>query len=526
MSPPASPPSPAALGSAPAGAFNRPMITVSIMLATIMQTLDSTIANVALPHMAGGLSASQDQITWVLTSYIVAAAIATPLTGWLSGRYGRKTVFLVSIAGFTVTSVACGLAGNLAEIVLARLLQGAFGAALVPLSQSVMLDINEPRDHARAMAVWGMGVMLGPILGPTLGGWLTDNMNWRWVFLINLPVGVLSFAGVQRYIREDARRSQRGFDLFGFTTLALAIGMLQMMLDRGEQLDWFDSLEIRIEAIAAFVAFTYFAVHTATAGARSFFNLDLLRDRNFLIGLVFYFQLGLTLYATRALLPPLLQNLLGYPVLTTGVVTAPSGLGTMVAMLFAGRMVSRMDPRIVIALGLALTAASLWQMAGYTPQVTAWGVALPGFVQGLGLGFTSVPLTTISFSTLAPGLRPDGTAIFSLSRNIGSSIGISVMQSLLVSNTATMHASLTDYVTSSTLASRPDALGRVLDLSGLPGMAQLDALLWNQAGFIAYLDDFRLMMWLTLAAIPFLLLVRAGRPPAQAGAAAVHAAAD
>ncbi|GAB2885464.1 DHA2 family efflux MFS transporter permease subunit [Paralcaligenes ginsengisoli] len=484
------------------------MITLSIMLATIMQTLDSTIANVALPHMAGGLSASQDQITWVLTSYIVAAAIATPVTGWLSGRYGRKTIFLISIAGFTASSLLCGMSGNLLEIVGARLLQGVFGAALVPLSQAVMLDINPPERHARAMAVWGMGVMLGPVLGPTLGGWLTDNMTWRWVFLINLPVGILSFAGVYYYIHETGPKISKRFDWFGFSLLAIAIGMLQLLLDRGEQADWFGSIEIRVEAVCAFIAFTFFVLHTATDGSDSFFNVKLLKDQNFVTGLAFYFLLGLLLYATRALLPPLLQTLLGYPVMTTGLVTAPSGLGTMLAMMCAGRLVGRMDSRLIVALGFGLTALSLWQMAGYTPQITEWDVAWPGFIQGMGIGFTSVPLTTMTFSTLDKRLRPEGTAIYSLSRNIGSSIGISVMQTMLVRNTVIMHSSLAAYVTAGTLMSRPDPLSGLFDMSTSVGRAGLDAVLQNQASFIAYLDDFRLMFWVTLASIPFLLLMR------------------
>lgn len=507
---------------------HRLMITISIMLATIMQTLDSTIANVALPHMAGGLSASQSQITWVLTSYIVAAAISTPVTGWLAGRYGRTRIFLVSIAGFTVSSLLCGAAVNLEAIVAARLLQGAFGAALVPLSQSVMLDINPSERHARAMATWGMGVMLGPILGPTLGGWLTDNMSWRWVFLINLPVGILSFAGVWFYLRNENPPRKAAFDWFGFATLAVFIGMLQLVLDRGDQVDWFDSVEIRAYAVGAVVMLTFFIIHTATSGPGSFLNVRLLRDRNFLTGTAFYFLLGLLLYATRALLPPMLQTLLGYPVVTTGLVTAPSGLGTMVSMLIAGRIVGRVDDRLVIALGMGLTAVSLWQMASFSPQLSEWDVAWPGFVQGLGLGFASVPLTTLTFSTLERALRPDGTSIFSLSRNLGSSIGISAMQALLTRNTATMHSSLAAYVTAGALLAHPDGLGQVFDLGTPAGLGGLDAVLQNQAAFVAYLDDYRLMMWLTLATLPCLLLMRTrkrGGAPAPEDTA-VHAAAD
>jgi len=493
--------------------FHRMMITLSIMLATIMQTLDSTIANVALPHMAGSLSASQDQIIWVLTSYIVAAAIATPVTGWLSGRYGRKTIFLVSIAGFTASSLLCGISGNLIEIVCARLLQGMFGAALVPLSQSVMLDINPPERHARAMAVWGMGVMLGPVLGPTLGGWLTDNMSWRWVFLINLPVGILSFLGVFYFIHEAGDRKSARFDWFGFSMLAIAIGLLQLILDRGQQHDWFGSIEIRVEAVAAVIAFTFFLLHTASTPGESFFNVRLLRDQNFVTGLAFYFLLGLLLYATRALLPPMLQDLMGYPVMTTGLVTAPSGLGTMCTMMLAGRLVGRIDSRLILATGFGLTAVSLWMMSGYTPQLTEWNIVWPGFIQGMGIGFTSVPLTTMTFSTLNPALRPEGTAIYSLSRNVGSSIGISVMQTLLVRNTARMHSTLAAYITAGTLLLDHDGVSRVFNLGTTAGMAGLNTVLDRQAQFIGYVDDFRLMFWMTLLSMPCLLLMRTRKAP-------------
>ncbi len=503
-------------------ASRRLLITISIMMATVMQTLDSTIANVALPHMAGGLSASQAQINWVLTSYIVASAIGTPLTGWLTARYGRKRLFMVTIAGFTLTSMLCGTATNVAFIVIARLLQGAFGAGLVPLSQSVMLDINPVERRARAMATWGMGVMLGPILGPTLGGWLTDNMNWRWVFFINLPVGVLSLTGVWLFLYDENKPKRTSFDVFGFTTLAVAIGMLQLVLDRGDQVDWFHSIEIPVEAISAFIAFTFFIIHTATAGARSFFNVGLLKDRNFVMGSALYFLMGLLLYATRALVPAMLQTILGYPVVTTGVVTAPSGLGTMIAMLVAGRLVGRVDVRLILVLGFGLTALSLWQMSCYTVQITQWDVVWPGFVQGLGLGFTSVPLTTLTFSTLASVLRPDGTSIYSLSRNLGSSIGISTMQTLITRNTAAMHSVMAADVTAAALMMHPEGYGRVFDLGTQAGLAGLDALLQTQSGFVAYLDDFRLLMWMTIAAVPFLLLTGTRRRSAQTEAMLVQ----
>ena len=321
------------------------------MLATIMQALDTTIANVALPHMQGALQSSQDQISWVLTSYIVAAAIATPLTGWLCSALGRRRVFLIAVAGFTVASALCGMADNILEIVAARLLQGLFGAALVPLSQAVLLDINPKEKIGQAMAIWGAGIMIGPILGPMLGGWLTENASWRWVFYINLPVGVLAFYGIARYLPES-RPGGIKLDIFGFVTLSLTIGLLQMFLDRGEQLDWFDSTEIKLEAIGCLIAFAFFVAHTFTAIGTSFFDRRLLKDRNFVTGLLFAFIVGLVLYATMALLPTLLQGLLGYPVVYTGMTMAPRGIGTMVAMLMVGRLLHFIDARAIMALGL------------------------------------------------------------------------------------------------------------------------------------------------------------------------------
>jgi DHA2 family multidrug resistance protein len=485
-------------------------ITVSIMLATVMQTLDSTIANVALPHMAGALSASQDQISWVLTSYIVAAAIATPLTGWLSTRFGRKRIFLISVAGFTIASMLCGVAASLGEIVVARLLQGLFGAALVPLSQAVMIDTSTPEKRGQAMAIWGMGVMIGPILGPTLGGWLTDNLTWRWVFFINLPVGLLSFYGIKTYIRESVVLKQTKFDMAGFVTLSLAIGLFQMMLDRGELLDWFSSTEIVVEALGAGIAFVFFVALTATAGPVSFFNRNLLKDRNFAIGIGLYFMVGLLLYATRALLPPMLQTLMGYTAVDIGVVTAPSGLGTMLTMLIAGRLVNKVDPRAMIGFGFGLTALSLWQMSGFDFNMGESHIVVSGFIQGMGLGFVSVPLTTVAFSTLETRLRPEGTAIFSLFRNIGSSIGISVMQTMTTRNTALFHTQLVENVNIANPAV-VEGLPSLYDLHSAVGMTALNNEVTRQASFVAYLNDFRMMMVATLVALPFLLLMRRSR---------------
>ncbi|WP_296000709.1 MDR family MFS transporter [Rugamonas sp.] len=506
----------------PDDGLNRPMITISIMLATIIQALDGTIANVALPHMQGSLSASQDQITWVLTSFIVAAAIATPLTGWLCDRFGQKNIFLVSVAGFTLASVLCGLSGSLAEIVAARLLQGVFGAALVPLSQAVLLDINPREKHGSAMAVWGMGVMIGPILGPTLGGWLTDSYNWRWVFFINVPIGAVAFYGIWRYIRPVAAARKMRFDGFGFATLSLSIGALQMLLDRGEQNDWFGSTETWIEAGVLALSFCYFIAHTALRPAgKSFFDYRLLKNANYVSGLLFIFIVGMVLFATRALTPSMLQALMGYPAAVAGLVTAPSGLGTMIAMMMVGRLVGKVDLRLLLGTGFLITAFSLWQMTGYTLVLSRSDIVWPGVIQGLGLGLVFVPLSAATFATLTPEMRAEGTAIYSLIRNIGSSIGIAMVQTLLVRNTQTVHAALTEHISN---ANQALVDSPVYSASVPAAAAALNEEITRQASMIAYVDDFWLMMIMTLLVIPLLLLIR---PPKKNAPVVVdHAAMD
>lgn len=495
--------------SSPQQPINRRMITLSIMLATVIQALDGTIANVALPHMQGSLSASQDQIMWVLTSFIVAAAIATPLTGWLCDRFGQKRIFLISVAGFVAASVLCGLSESLGQIVAARLAQGAFGAALVPLSQAVLLDINPREKHGSAMAIWGMGVMIGPILGPTLGGWLTDSYNWRWVFFINVPVGAMAFYGIWKYIRNDKAKRRMRFDMFGFVTLSLAIGALQMLLDRGEQNDWFSSRETWIEAIVLAMSLSYFIAHTVLRPAgKSFFDYRLLKNSNYVTGLLFIFIVGMVLFATRALMPTMLQGLMGYPAALAGLVTAPSGLGTMAAMLVVGRLVGKVDLRALLATGFSITAFSLWQMSHYTLALAPGDIVWPGVIQGVGLGLVFVPLSAATFSTLSPTMRAEGTAIYSLIRNIGSSIGIALVQTLLVRNTQTAHASLAGKIDYANPALHDAATSSVYHLADPSALSMLNGEVTRQATMIGYIDDFWLMLILTLAIIPLLLLIK------------------
>ena len=477
------------------------------MLASIMSALDTTIANVALPRIQGSVSATQDQMAWVLTSYIVAAAIMTPLSGWLAGQIGRKKVFLYSVAGFTAASMLCGVAQSLPQMVLARSIQGLCGAALIPLSQAVLLDINPPERHARAMAVWVMGATLGPIIGPALGGWLTEDYNWRWVFYINVPFGILAFLGIMSSLPEGTIRKSR-FDFFGFTALSVAIASLQIMLDRGQLKDWFSSTEIWVEATVAAVMFYLFLIHMLTTTGQRFVSPALFKDRNFLTGNVFIFIVGAVLYATLALLPPLLQDLLNYPVVTTGLVTAPRGLGTLAAMFIVGRLMGKVDIRLIIATGFVMAAVSSWQMTGFDVQMDSSMVVWSGVLQGLGTGFVYVPLAAATFATLTPALRNEGTALFSLTRNLGSSIGISVVNTLLTRNTQIMHATLGEHV------SRYSAILRAQMPGGSPSLraaAGLNATVTEQAAMIAYNNDFRLMMMLSLAAVPLVLLLRKAR---------------
>src|SRR5277367_4181228 len=409
---------------------NRSAITVCVMLATLMQALDTTIANVALPYMQGSVSATQEQIAWVLTSYIVAAAIMTPSTGFLAARFGLKRLFLVSVAGLTVASMLCGMAQSLPQIVLFRILQGAFGAALVPLSQSVLLNINPPERQGSAMAMWGVAVMAGPVLGPVLGGWLTEDYTWRYVFYINVPIGILCFLGLRAFLTDTTSNASEKLDWFGFGTLSLGIGAAQVLLDRGEQLDWFGSGEIIIEAIIAASAFYLFLVHTFTAD-KPFVRPALFRDRNFTAGIVFIAIVGLTYYASLALQPPYLQELMNYPVVTAGLVMGPRGVGTMGAMLVVGKLTGKVDTRFLLGTGLGLTAWSFYAMTGWTPDVSQSTIIIVGVIQGIGLGFIFVPLSVVTLSTLSSELRAEGAGLYSLSRNIGSSVGISIVNALL-----------------------------------------------------------------------------------------------
>src|SRR3954464_1244616 len=424
----------------------RRWLTVVVMMATIMQALDGTIATVALPSMQGSLSSTQEQVAWVVTSYIVSAAIATPLAGFCAVRFGLRRILVSSVIGFTIASMMCGAAQTLPQLVMFRTLQGVFGAALVPLSQALMMDAYNREAQGKAMALWGVGTMLGPISGPTLGGWLTDEYSWRWVFYINLPVGILCAIGLMILVKNKASETPRPFDLLGFTLLAVAIGSFQLMLDRGEQIDWFSSKEIILETVVAGVAAVMFVLHMLT-DAHPFLPRDLFRDRNLMLGISFTAVTGLLMIVTATLLPPFLQQLKNYPVFTTGIVMAPRGIGTMISMFVVSRMIGRVDARWLIALGLGLCGVSLYDMTLFTLDVSEARVVWNGFVQGVGLGLVFPPLTTLAFATVPARVRTEGAAMNALMRNLGASVGVATLVALLDRNIQINRSVLAEHLT-------------------------------------------------------------------------------
>ncbi len=510
----AAPPAPTPLADAPElESRNYPLMIVGVMAASLLQILDTTIANVALPHMQSSLGATVDTVTWVLTSYIIASAVALPITGWLADRIGARRLFIGSVAGFILASMLCGLAQNLEEMVAFRALQGVAGAFIAPLSQSFMLDATRPSRHPQIMAVWGMGIMIGPILGPILGGWLTETANWRWVFFVNLPVGALSLAALIAYLPRRPQRERR-FDIAGFVLLALALAAFQLLLDRGQQEDWLASAEIWAYLLVTLSATWMVVIHFATAKA-PMFERALFADRNFAIALGFMIVIGIVMFAVMALLPPMLQNLFGYGVIDTGIVLMPRGVGILVSMQVSGLLMRRgIDARPVVASGFLICAFSLWQMAHWSLEVDEMHVIVSGLLQGLGMGLVFIPLQVSAFATLSPRLRTDGSSLLNLFRSLGASAGISWMTVLLARNIQTSHADLGANVTAAT--------GSLVDVStidrfqalGDTAISVIDAEVNRQAAMIAYVDDFWLMMWITLAAAPLTVLMRRNTAPA------------
>jgi len=492
---------------------NRLPITITVMAASSIYALDWTIAVVALPHMQGSFAATQDQISWVLTSYIVLSAVMLPATAWLSAKLGRRNLFICSVAGFTVFSFLCGVANDLTSEVIFRIGQGASGAFLIPLSQSFMLD-NYPRDQqAKAMAIWGMGVMLGPIIGPTLGGILTDTYSWRWVFFINAPIGLLAIAGGLIFLPKPPRSEVPRFDWLGFATLTAGIAGLQLILDRGERLDWFTSPEIKLEAGMVIVGISMFLIHASTT-ERPLVRLMLFRDRNYALGLFFAFVYGLLTLAPMVLMPPFLQDLKGYPITTIGMLLTPRGAGIMLTMMLFGRFGNLIDPRISLTIGFSALAISSWAMSQWNLNVSTLDIVWTGLLQGFGAGAIIVPLGVVAFSTLADEDRTEASAIWNLTRSIGSSIGIAIALAILIRMINVNHAVLGERlnpfrdVFRSTLENQNNLFGDTRSLM------LLDLELTRQSALIGYLDVFYYSATASVAVLPFVLLLR---PTADGG---------
>ena len=487
--------------------FELTIVLMCSMAGTLMQALDTTIANVALPHMQGSLQASRDQITWVLTSYIIAAAIMTAPVGWIASRFGKKNFILVALGGFTLTSMLCGAAQTLDQMILFRLLQGAFGAALSPLSQSIMLDLYPPQKRGNIMAIWGMGVMLGPILGPTLGGWLTESYNWRWVFYVNLPFGIAAVMGIFFFFKDSPRDETMRFDWSGFLFLALGLASLQLMLDRGTDKAWFESMEIVVEAVVAGVGIYLFGVHMLTA-RQPFIPPKMFNDRNFSSALFMMFVVGAMMLASSALLPPFLQNLAGYTVTDTGLLMAPRGIGTMIAMMFAGRLALRVDPRILMTLGMAMIEWSIWDMSDWTPQINETRLIVVSIIQGFGMGFVFVPLQLVAFATLPSYFRTDGTALMNLVRNIGSAIGVSITTTVLAYSVQLNHNLLSHVCSPFNRALGVNAPSLMMNPQIPFGLSNCNHLVEFRSEAAAFGNDFLFMFYLCLPSFAFIWFMR------------------
>lgn len=487
---------------------NRRLITLGIILSTFMSAIDTTVANIALPHMQGSLSASPEQITWVITSYIVATAVTIPVSGWLAAKFGIKQMLLASIALFTVASVLCGMATSLPQLVLFRVLQGMAAAPMMPMTQTVLFNINPPERYGRAMALFTMAAVVAPAVGPVVGGFLTEDYSWRWCFYINVPVGICSLAIISTFLPKDAPEPRR-FDFLGFGSLAIAIAAFQLTLDRGTTLDWFSSREICVEATVAGTAFWVFCAHSFTA-REPLFPSGLLRDRNFLTSTVFGFFFSVLTFSSFTLLPMMMQGLLGYSVIYAGVLSMPRGIVMLAILQVMGRIDAIVDRRLLVAAGLIFFVSAFWQMSRFSLTMSGGPIVWASMLQGVGQGILFVPLSTLGFATISQNLRPDASAVSNLVRNVGGSIGVATIQALTAINSQTMHASLAAHI-DAVSPIRNSVLPDMMSPDRLAGVLALDVEIARQALMVAYVDDFRLMTILGALCIPLVLLLRQPR---------------
>ncbi len=500
------------VSDAPSGAdmtaTRRLMVLVTLTFVTILYAMTVTIANVSLPQMQGALSATTDQIALVVTFNIVATAIVTPMTGWLAGRFGRRRTMLWGVTGFTISSLLCGVAPNLEFLIVCRALQGAFGAPLVPLSQALVLDTYPKKQHGTAMAIYGTGVVLGPIIGPTLGGYLSEAYSWRWVFFMIVPFGVVAWLGVVALIKSRGDQPRTSLDWTGFLSLAIAVAAAQLVLDRGERNNWFDSLEIITVAGLAGIALYIFLVHTFTAKeGKSFLNLALLRDRNFILGTIIVFIFGMLNFTPMTLLPPLLQTVQGYPDTIIGWLLGVRGAGTMLGF-FMMIYLSRFDPRPIMAIGFLMQGVAGLYMAQFDVNMTTFDVGWTSFLQGLGVGLIWVPITLVTFNTLDRTLLPDGMAIFHLLRNFGSSVFISISIAVVLRTGKVNYAEITEQASPMNERFNWSFMLGPWSIDGTEELAALSQEIGRQAIMIGYINAFYLFSITCLAVLPLILMVR------------------
>ena len=482
------------------------IITVPVLLASLLHALNMSTAYVALPNMQGNLSASPDQIGWIITTFVVASAVGTVLTGWMANRIGRRRVFLASIIGFTVTSLFCGMATGFNELVIMRALQGFVSAPLLPVSQAIMLDTYPRRRHGFAMSIWSMGMILGPVIGPTVGAMLTEWYDWRYLFFLNVPMGLLAFVSVV-FTLPDAERDKQNLDWIGVISLILGVVCIQLMLDRGERQDWFDSPEIVAEAVLAVLAFYIFIVHCLTHD-RPYVNLTIFKDQNFVVGSCLIFVFGIAVFSSLFILPLFLQNIQGYPVLEAGWIVSVRGIGTMIAMIMSGFLADRMPPKFLILFGLVCVGVSSIYMTDWTAQVSPFDIIWVTLISGFGMGVMWVTLTTVTFSTLMPGLRTEGAALFALIRAIGASCGTSVIVAILVRSSQVNYVELRDHIHPFSEALGLSRTSLLWGLDSMSGLAALRNLVVTQAETIAYLNAFTFLVAVAVAGVPFVFLLK------------------
>ncbi|MGB0083297.1 MAG: DHA2 family efflux MFS transporter permease subunit [Terracidiphilus sp.] len=504
------------------------MVALSVMLSTFMVVLDSSIANVALPHIAGSLSASTDESTWVLTSYLVSNGIMLPASGWLARRIGRKRLLMLSILSFTGASMLCGMALNMPMLIFARILQGAGGGGMQPLAQSILLESFPPEQHGKAMAAYGVGIVVAPVIGPTLGGWITDSYSWRWIFYINLPVGLLAlfmanlFIEGPPYLRHAVRTA---IDGMGFALMAIWLGALQLALDKGQEADWFEATWIRWVTALSVAAFLGFVARELLC-RDPIVQLHALLDQNFRTGTLITGLFGVLLYGITAFLPLFLQTLLGYSAMDSGLAVSPRGLGSMVAMLVVGALINRFDSRALLAVGLLIFGVSTLMLSRINLGISMSAVIWPNFWNGFGGGFVFVPLTTLAMGRLRKQEMGNAAGIYNLVRNIGGSIGIAALTANQVRG-AQMHQS---YMGANLNATNPVVLNAIQGLAARFQTGGADAVLAHreamgtmygslqqQAAVLAYADNFRLLGYLALGCIPLVLLMARPRQAAQGG---------